>query len=121
MKPHRTDAVSLTFGLLFLLIVVWWGLSAVVTLHLPALGWTVAGGLILFGVVGLLGAITSGRREQPAPVAAETPAAAAPGDLPPEVHASIVQELLDDPATRFAGEQPGAGRQHQPGEQEPGK
>ncbi|WP_285553245.1 hypothetical protein [Actinoplanes regularis] len=107
MKPHRTDAVSLTFGLLFLVIAGWWAVSQVVTLHLPALGWTVAGGLILFGAVGLLGAISSGRREQPvaAPVAASARVESTPGDLPPEMHASIVQELLDDPATRFESEQ----------------
>jgi hypothetical protein len=109
MKPHRMDAVSLTFGLLFLLIAVWWAISQVITLHLPALGWTVAGGLILFGAIGLLGAITSGRREQPAPapVIAETRVQATPGDLPPEVHASIVQELLEDPATKFEAEHQG--------------
>ncbi|MEV6343451.1 phage holin family protein [Actinoplanes sp. NPDC051851] len=109
MKPHRMDGVSLTFGLLFLLIAGWWALSRVVTLQLPALGWTVAAGLILFGVVGLLGAIRSGRRDQPAeptpPVQAET---RIEGDVPPEMHASIVQELLDDPAQRFEAEHPGA-------------
>ncbi len=31
-----------------------------------------------------------------------------PGDLPPELHADIVRELLDDPAVRFAGELPTA-------------
>ncbi|WP_436523855.1 phage holin family protein [Actinoplanes sp. HUAS TT8] len=107
MKPHRMDAVSLTFGLLFLLIAAWWAVSQVITLHLPALGWTVAGGLILFGAVGLLGAISSGRREQPAPVVmAETRVETTPGDLPPEVHASIVQELLEDPAAKFESEHP---------------
>jgi hypothetical protein len=112
MKPHRMDAVSLTFGLLFLLIATWWALSAVVTLHLPALGWTVAGGLILFGVVGLLGAISSGRREQkPAVVVAEARVATTPGDLPPEVHASIVQELLEDPGARFQKDHPGTSRE----------
>ncbi|GIF06455.1 hypothetical protein Asi03nite_39930 [Actinoplanes siamensis] len=102
------DAVSLTFGLLFLVIVAWWAASRVFTLHLPALGWTVAGGLILFGVIGLLGAISSGRRDQPVPVAAEARVAPAPGDLPPEVHASIVQELLEDPAARFENQHPAA-------------
>ncbi|KUL36594.1 hypothetical protein [Actinoplanes awajinensis] len=112
MKPHRMDGVSLTFGLLFLLIAAWWGLSAVITLHLPALGWTVAGGLILFGVIGLLGAITSGRRDQqPLPVAAEARVETTPGDLSPEVHASIVQELLEDPGARFTKEHGTAGRE----------
>ena len=105
MRPHRMDGVSLSFGLIFLLVALWWAVSQVVTLHLPAIGWIVAAGLILFGVVGLLGAIRSGRREVPA--AAPVPATAeTPGDLPPEVHASIVRELLDDPAGRFAREHP---------------
>ncbi len=113
MKPHRMDGISLTFGLLFLVIAAWWAVSQVVTLHLPALGWTVAGGLILFGAIGLLGAINSGRREQPvaAPVPASARGESTPGDLPPEVHASIVQELLDDPATRFEPEHPGTERE----------
>lgn len=105
MKPHRMDGVSLSFGLIFLLVALWWAISQVVTLHLPAIGWVVAAGLIFFGVVGLLGAIRSGRREAPAP--APVPATAeTPGDLPPEVHASIVRELLDDPAGKFAREHP---------------
>ena len=104
MKPHRMDAVSLSFGLLFLAVAFWWAISQVITLHLPAVGWIVAGGLIFFGVVGLLGALRSGRRDVPAPVAAEA-VIETPGDLPPEMHASIVQELLDDPGSRFAREQ----------------
>ncbi|GAA4597525.1 hypothetical protein BJY16_002385 [Actinoplanes octamycinicus] len=112
MKPHRLDGVSLTFGLLFLLIAIWWAVSQVVTLHLPALGWTVAGGLILFGVVGLLGAINSGRRDQPPiPAAEPVKVPSTPGDLPPEVHASIVQELLENPGARFEKEHPDADRQ----------
>jgi hypothetical protein len=109
MKPHRTDGVSLSFGLIFLMIATWWAVSQVINLHLPAVGWIVAGALIMFGVIGLLGAIRSGRPPVPAPapepvhVAAEP---AVPGDLPPEMHASIVRELLDDPAERFTKEHP---------------
>jgi hypothetical protein len=105
MKPHRMDGVSLSFGLIFLLIPLWWALSQVLSLELPAVGWIVAGGLIFFGVAGLLGAIRSGHRDM---VSAPVPAAATvgtPGDLPPDVHASIVRELLDDPADKFAREQ----------------
>ena len=111
MKPHRTDGVSLSFGVIFLLVALWWAVSRVVNIHLPAIGWLIAGALILFGVIGLLGAIRSGRRTAPEPVhatATTEPAAAVetPGDLPPEVHASIVRELLDDPAYRFQREHP---------------
>ncbi|MBO3739879.1 hypothetical protein [Actinoplanes flavus] len=106
MRPHRMDGVSLTFGLIFLAVAFWWAVSQVLTVNLPRVGWIVAGGLIFFGVVGLLGAIRSGRREpQPEPVAAPA-AVEVPGDLPPEMHASIVQELLDDPARKFEREHP---------------
>ncbi len=106
MRPHRTDGVSLSFGVIFLMVALWWAVAQVVHLRLPALGWLIAGALILFGVVGLMGAIRSGRRaERERPVAAEA-AVETPGDLPPELHADIVRELLDDPAVRFAGEHP---------------
>ena len=108
MRPHRTDGVSLSFGILFLLVVAWWAVSRVVTVHLPAVGWLVAGGLIVFGVVGLLGALRSARGpSEPATAVATEPAEPEiPGDLPPEVHASIVRELLDDIVDRFSKEHP---------------
>lgn len=100
MKPHRTDGISLSFGTIFLLVAVWWAIAQVMTVKLPAAGWLVAGALILFGVIGLLGAIRSGRRtEVPAPVQAEAQVET-PGGLPPEMHADIVRELLDNPADR---------------------
>ncbi|MFI7598555.1 hypothetical protein [Actinoplanes sp. NPDC049681] len=101
MKPHRTDGISLSFGLIFAFVALWWAVSQVVNLRLPALGWLVAGLLILFGALGLLGAIRSGRRaEVPAPVAAEAQVET-PGDLSPQMHADIVRELLDNPAERI--------------------
>ncbi|MBU2668736.1 phage holin family protein [Actinoplanes bogorensis] len=110
MKPHRMDGVSLSFGVLFLLVAVWWAVSRVVTVHLPAVGWLVAGGLIVFGVIGLLGALRSARstsEQKPVPAVAEQPAGPElPGDLTPEVHASIVQELLDDSVERITKEHP---------------
>ena len=108
MKPHRTDGVSLSFGLIFLIIAIWWAVSRVVNLHLPAVGWVVAGALIMFGVIGLLGAIRSGRSSTPAEPAAQPEPAQPeiPGDLPPEMHASIVRELLEEPSERFRTEHP---------------
>lgn len=106
MKPHRTDGVSLSFGIIFLLIALWWAVSRVITLHLPAVGWMVAGGLIVFGVIGLLGAIRSGRRAEEVSPSPQPVVAATPGDLPPAMHASIVQELLDDPAAKWEQEHP---------------
>jgi hypothetical protein len=105
MRPHRMDGVSLSFGLLFLLVALWWGISQIMTVHLPAVGWLVAGALIVFGAIGLMGAIRSGRRaEVPQPPVEAT--VETPGDLPPQMHADIVRELLDDPATRFSQEHP---------------
>ena len=109
MKPHRTDGVSLSFGVLFLLGVAWWAVSRVVNIHLPAVGWMVAAALILFGVIGLLGALRSAGRRAPVsapPAQPEPEKPEVPGDLPPEMHASIVRELLDDPAERFTREHP---------------
>ena len=100
MRPHRTDGISLSFGLIFLLVAVCWATAQVTTVRLPAAGWLVAGALILFGVIGLLGAIRSGRQtEVPAPVHAEAQVET-PGGLPPQMHADIVRELLDNPADR---------------------
>ena len=107
MRPHRLDGVSLSFGLIFLIIAMWWGIAQVMTVRLPAVGWLVAGALIVFGAIGLLGAIRSSRGEQLAPVAAEAEVET-PGDLPPQMHADIVRELLDDPAARFRREHPDA-------------
>ncbi|GGM17499.1 hypothetical protein ACFFX1_40535 [Dactylosporangium sucinum] len=63
MKPHRTDGVSLTFGLIFLGIVIVWLFNQAVSVNLNA-GWIVAVGLILFGLLGLLGALRSDRPEK---------------------------------------------------------
>jgi hypothetical protein len=99
MRPHRMDGVSLSFGLIFVAIAGWWLISRLVTVALPNAGWLVAGALIVFGIAGLLGAIRSGHRaEAVEPV--EPPA-----EVEPRLHAEIVQELLDDPATRFRREQ----------------
>jgi len=106
MRPHRTDGVSLSFGLIFLLVALWWAVSRVMTVHLPEPGWLIAGALILFGAIGLLGAIRSGRRAEVTAPATEPVAVETPGDLPPELHAKIVRELLDDPAERFNREHP---------------
>ncbi|WJK42381.1 hypothetical protein O7608_08385 [Solwaraspora sp. WMMA2056] len=64
MKRHRTDAVSLTFGLIFSLVAGWWLVSRLVDVPLPQVGWVVAGGLILIGVLGLVGALRSGRGDR---------------------------------------------------------
>jgi hypothetical protein len=72
MKSHRTDGVSLTFGLVFLVIAGWYLAARLVDLDLPMMGWSVAGGLILLGLLGLVGALRTSRTAgDRAPVAAE--------------------------------------------------
>jgi hypothetical protein len=66
MKTHRTDGLSLAFGLIFLAAVGWWFFGRTVDIALPQLGWFVAGALIVFGVLGLFGTLRSdkGRRSR---------------------------------------------------------
>jgi hypothetical protein len=59
MKSHRTDGVSLTFGVVFLLLAAWYVAARLVDLDLPMVGWSVAGGLIVLGLLGLVGALRS--------------------------------------------------------------
>jgi hypothetical protein len=77
MKRHRTDVVSLVFGLLFLALPAWWAvayyLDWTVNWNLPNFGWIAAGVLI---VVGLFGVVASLRRDRPEPALAEGPATA---------------------------------------------
>ncbi len=65
MKPHPTDRWSLGFGLLFIFAVLWWLVASQINVDLPTAGWFVAGGLILFGVLGLIGSLKPRRREEP--------------------------------------------------------
>jgi hypothetical protein len=62
MKRHRTDTVSLIFGLIFLIIVGWWLLGRTVNVGLPALAWMVAVGLLTLGVLGLVGVLRGASR-----------------------------------------------------------
>jgi hypothetical protein len=62
MKPHRTDSLSLFFGLVFLLISGGYFAKVYLSLTLPDLGWFIAGGLILLGIVGAVTALVPPRR-----------------------------------------------------------
>ncbi|MEO3775902.1 hypothetical protein ABGB16_03410 [Micromonospora sp. B11E3] len=83
MKAHRTDLVSLVFALLFLGLAAWWLSAQLLGLALPPVGWFLAGGLILIGMLGLVGALRAGRgdrRTAAGPDATDAPATnAVPG------------------------------------------
>ena len=63
MKRHPTDRLSLAFGLLFLATVAGWLVFRSVDVNVGMAGWLLAGGLILFGVLGLIGSLRP--RSQP--------------------------------------------------------
>jgi hypothetical protein len=63
MNRHGTDTVSLTFGLIFLLVAGWWVLSRAVDIAFPTVAWAVAVGLIAVGALGLVGTLRGGPRE----------------------------------------------------------
>ncbi|WP_025616670.1 hypothetical protein [Salinispora cortesiana] len=85
MKAHRTDSVSLLFGLLFLLLAAWWLVAQLLEFTLPPVGWLLAGALLLIGVLGLVGALRAARPSSPAVSEAEAPpTGAAPEPGPAE-------------------------------------
>ncbi|SCG67415.1 hypothetical protein [Micromonospora humi] len=61
MKAHRTDIVSFAFGLVFLGLALWWLLARILGLAVPPVGWFLAGGLVVIGLLGLVGALRSVR------------------------------------------------------------
>jgi hypothetical protein len=65
MKSHRTDGLSLAFGLVLLAAFGWWLFGRTFSLALPQLGWFAAGALIVFGVLGLVGALRSDAKRRP--------------------------------------------------------
>ena len=70
MKAHRTDLVSLLFGLLFLLVAAGFLAGSYLDFGLPHIGWFVAAGLILLGLVGAASALIP---PKPAPVTPADP------------------------------------------------
>ena len=53
MKKHALDSVSFGFGLFFVTLVSVWMVTRLVDLDLPSAAWFLAGGLILFGGLGV--------------------------------------------------------------------
>jgi hypothetical protein len=64
MKKHRTDGMSLVFGVVFLLVAAWWLFGRTVHIGLGTLGWVTAVALIAIGGLGLLGALRGRDHEQ---------------------------------------------------------
>ena len=68
MKTHRTDTISLVFGLIFVMVASGFLLDSYREIQLPEVGWFVAGGLILIGVVVAIGALVPEKKlEEPPP------------------------------------------------------
>lgn len=86
MKNHRTDSVSLFFGLIFLLVAGAFLAREVIDVELPSLGWFIAGGLMILGVLAVLGALSPRRAAEPAAVE-PAPEEAEPADRPEPEHA----------------------------------
>lgn len=61
MNKHDTDAVSLTFGLVFLALVGWWLLVRWVATEPPGFGWFAGAAMIVIGVAGVLATLLSWR------------------------------------------------------------
>ncbi|GHJ51620.1 hypothetical protein Nm8I071_09270 [Nonomuraea sp. TT08I-71] len=116
MKAHRTDVVSFAFGLAFLGLSAWWLLARILGLALPPVGWFLAGALILIGLLGLVGAMRSGRHPEPeaaeatvsAPYEAGTPAASTPA-----------AEEADEWTTDAVTDTPPVAREDRPFDEEP--
>jgi hypothetical protein len=65
MNIHRTDRWSLWFGVLFLIFVLWWLLGSQLKIDMATAGVIFAGGLILFGILGLIGSLRPRRPVEP--------------------------------------------------------
>lgn len=61
---HRTDGVSLTFGVLFLAVAGLWLASQVASLHAVSIAWLAVGMLVLLGVAGIIGVVVNAARSR---------------------------------------------------------
>ena len=116
MKAHRTDIVSFAFGLAFLGLSAWWLLARILGLALPPVGWFLAGALILIGLLGLVGALRSGRHTESEPAEATV---AAPYETGTPTGATPAGEEADEWATDTVTDVPLAAREDRPSDGEP--
>jgi hypothetical protein len=66
MKAHRTDVLSLVFGLLFLAVVLGFTAQSMFNLRLPDIRWFLAGGGVLVGLIVLVTALAPDRASRKA-------------------------------------------------------
>ncbi|MEU9827168.1 hypothetical protein [Micromonospora chersina] len=116
MKAHRTDIVSFAFGLAFLGLSAWWLLARILGLALPPVGWFLAGALILIGLLGLVGAMRSGRHPEPEPAEATV---SAPYDAGTPAASTPAAEEADEWATDAVTDTPLAAREDRAFDEEP--
>ncbi|MEW2328401.1 hypothetical protein AB0880_11385 [Micromonospora chersina] len=116
MKAHRTDIVSFAFGLAFLGLSAWWLLARILGLALPPVGWFLAGALILIGLLGLVGAMRSGRHPEPEPAEATV---SAPYEEGTPAGSTPAAGEADEWATDAVTDTPLAAREDRPFDEEP--
>jgi len=111
MKKHRTDAVSLVFGLIFAAAVGWWALASLTDSEVEA-GWVAVAALLVIGVLVLISTVARPRRTkvttpvgagvlagtEGSPVAG-SPVAGRPDDYELDDDARATEPLSDRPAT----------------------
>jgi|SoiMethySBSTD1v2_1073268.scaffolds.fasta_scaffold2383418_2 multisubunit Na+/H+ antiporter MnhB subunit len=66
MKAHRTDVLSLIFGLLFLAVAIGFTTQELLNIKLPDFGWFLAGGGVLIGLAIAITALVPHRDESKA-------------------------------------------------------
>lgn len=71
MKAHRTDVLSLVFGLLFLAVALGFTATWTFNVRLPDIRWFLAGGGVLVGVIVLVTAMVPDRAARKAPAQEE--------------------------------------------------
>jgi hypothetical protein len=64
MKAHRTDVLSLVFGLLFLTVAAGFAAQDLLDIELPDIGWFFAGGGVLIGLAIAITALVPSRKEE---------------------------------------------------------